>query len=424
MVTHAIVGSDRENRQLQLKLSQHCLLMEESVMHLSDHDERYRMWCCPSAESPPTQRRSIHASQEDGDDDDDDGEEDGQVTLQNYLPWNIDRLDQIRLPLDNIYQPPALATSQPFTVHVFMVDSGIDKHHRVFQDVNVKWSYAVPPYNVSDCNKHGTETASIVAGYVTGVVSRGSDGVESSANVVLHAISVVGCDGSGMVSDVVKGLTWIKNYGPGVGIISMSIGAPYSATLNKAVEDMVNAGYLVVAAAGNDNGPACQTSPPSAAGVIAVGATNENDVRSSYSNYDGCVDIFACGDNCYGAQMGTYNLIAASSGTSYSCPAYTGAVVRQMLRTGTANPIVASNQVLASATVGIVKNAGAGSNNRFLTVATTQSSNTQPQQPPPPPPVNNVPDNGVVLPPSNASKSLPVVFVLGVALIIPIVLFC
>jgi cerevisin len=56
---------------------------------------------------------------------------------------------------------------------------------------------------------------------------------------------------------------------------------------------LVEAGIVYAVAAGNDNVDACTTSPASAEGVITVGATTQIDVRSYYSNYGECLDIFA-----------------------------------------------------------------------------------------------------------------------------------
>lgn len=375
-ITHALLGSPVEQQQQSIKTEHGCTMDDEYVMNLRDHQERYREWCCPP--SNPNQRRAVQ--------DGDEGEEDLPVSTQTFVPWNLDRLDQSFLPLNQQFNPPALLPLGSQTqIHVYMMDSGIDKDHRVFRDLDVRLSYAAPEYNTAaDCNGHGTKTASIVAGYITGVVARGSDGVESVANIVLHAIRVVGCDGGGTTSAVIKGLTWIQNSGARPGIISMSIGSPRSTAMNFAIESIIDSGgFIVVAAAGNDGVDAGSTSPPSAAGVIGVGATDANDNRASYSNTGVFVDVFAPGNGVFGAEMNTYDYIIDDSGTSFSAPAFTGAVARQMLKTGNDNPFSAANDVLAVCTENVVKNAGYGSANRLLN---TLAASTLPRPPPPPPP--------------------------------------
>ena len=48
---------------------------------------------------------------------------------------------------------------------------------------------------------------------------------------------------------------------------------------------------------GNDNADACGTSPARAPNALTVGATDEADTRASFSNFGGCVDLFAPGVN-------------------------------------------------------------------------------------------------------------------------------
>ena len=52
-------------------------------------------------------------------------------------------------------------------------------------------------------------------------------------------------------------------------------------------------GVTVVVAAGNEFQDACNVSPASATGAIAVGSTDINDKFSYFSNYGKCVDILA-----------------------------------------------------------------------------------------------------------------------------------
>ena len=52
-------------------------------------------------------------------------------------------------------------------------------------------------------------------------------------------------------------------------------------------------GVTVVVAAGNEYQDACNVSPASATGAIAVGSTDIEDKFSYFSNYGKCVDILA-----------------------------------------------------------------------------------------------------------------------------------
>jgi subtilisin family serine protease len=83
----------------------------------------------------------------------------------------------------------------------------------------------------------------------------------------------------------------------GARIISMSWGSPYhNAMLQAKLDETYNTGILLVASAGNDSSEVLQY-PAAYANVIAVAATDSNDVKKHYSNYGTWVDICAPGDN-------------------------------------------------------------------------------------------------------------------------------
>jgi subtilisin family serine protease len=85
-----------------------------------------------------------------------------------------------------------------------------------------------------------------------------------------------------------------------VDVINMSLGSQYSSSIvRRAVANAVRSGIIVVAAAGNDwgEGPYPVAYPAAYDGVIAVGATDENDLIASFSQRGGAVDITAPGVN-------------------------------------------------------------------------------------------------------------------------------
>jgi hypothetical protein len=71
------------------------------------------------------------------------------------------------------------------------------------------------------------------------------------------------------------------------------LGGASFVTANLAVENLVAAGIPVVVAAGSYDTDACNYSPASAEAALTIGATNAFDTRADFSNWGGCVDLFA-----------------------------------------------------------------------------------------------------------------------------------
>ena len=202
-------------------------------------------------------------------------------------------------------------------VKVYVIDTGSSCDHT---DFNTKCSCG-PSFargaadGCADGNGHGTHCASTVAGIQYGVAK--------SAEIV--GVKVLGDRGSGSNSDVIAGMDWVAQQGPG-SVASMSLGGGFSTASNDAADSMYKMGVTLVVAAGNDNGDACNSSPASAASAYTVGATDIEDARSSFSNYGECVDIFAPGTGITAAwPKGGDGATNTISGTSMACPHVAGA---------------------------------------------------------------------------------------------------
>ncbi|HEY9048781.1 MAG TPA: S8 family serine peptidase [Ohtaekwangia sp.] len=81
-------------------------------------------------------------------------------------------------------------------------------------------------------------------------------------------------------------------------------------------------GCLVVAAAGNDNA-ATMLYPASYDHVLSVAASDQNDVRATFTNYNSAVDLSAPGVNIYTTAFD--NNYYSTAGTSFSSPITAGA---------------------------------------------------------------------------------------------------
>jgi len=170
--------------------------------------------------------------------------------------------------------------------------------------------------------------------HVAGLVGAETDNSIGVASIGYH-ISLIGVKASSSNPEFITagyaGIQWAANNGADV--ISMSWGGPgFSQTNQNLINTIHNMGVVMVAAAGNDN----VTTPhyPSAYNyVISVASTNEDDVKTDFSNYATSVDV--CAPGGYGNQgpngllsstwdltnFGNYDIYA---GTSMSTPITAG----------------------------------------------------------------------------------------------------
>ena len=88
---------------------------------------------------------------------------------------------------------------------------------------------------------------------------------------------------------------------------------------------MVEAGFIIVAAAGNYQTDACLFSPSGSSSVITVGSVDvTTDELAPFSNYGPCVNLYADGVNL--ETMTTNGSVILQSGTSFSAALVAGVV--------------------------------------------------------------------------------------------------
>lgn len=246
---------------------------------------------------------------------------------QTGAPWGLARISH-RAPLGfgsfnkYVHDPKG---GEGITVYV--VDTGINTEHVDFEG-RAKWGKTVPINDVDeDANGHGT--------HVAGTIGGKRYGVAKNAQVV--AVKVLGSNGSGSMSDVVKGVEFtVSEHRKEVAaakragkshrgsVANMSLGGGLSRALNLAVDAAVRAGVHYAVAAGNDNRDACNYSPASSPNAITVGATTITDERAWFSNYGKCVDVFGPGKDILSTWIGSKYQTNTISGTSMASPHVAG----------------------------------------------------------------------------------------------------
>ncbi|OTM44934.1 S8 family peptidase [Acinetobacter pittii] len=274
------------------------------------------------------------------------------ATTQSNPDWGLDRIDQKNLPLDSAYSYSQTGSGTT----AYIVDTGILSTHQQFSGRVLSGYTAISDGNgTSDCHGHGTHVAGTVGGSTYGVAK----------NVSLVPIRILGCDGSGASSNVIAGLDWILKNGKKPAVVNMSLGGEANASLDSAVENLFNNGYVMVVAAGNSNTDACSTSPARVSKAITVAATDSTDTRASYSNYGSCVDIFAPGSQINSSWIGSNTATKVLNGTSMATPHVVGVVAEMLQSMPTTTPQTISTNLLNQASSNVVKNPS-GSPNRLL----------------------------------------------------------
>lgn len=249
------------------------------------------------------------------------------VAEQTPVPsWGLDRVDALDTPLDDKY---SWTNSGTGTI-IYVIDTGVYSSHADFGGRVVSGYTAIADgRGTEDCHGHGTHVAGTVAGR--------NYGVAKTSTIV--AVRVLDCTGSGYSSGVVAGINWVTaNHPGGPAVINMSLGGGANSAIDSAVTDAVNAGIVVVVAAGNSSADACSYSPARVPGAITIGATDIRDARASYSNFGSCVDMWAPGTQITSAWISGSNATSTISGTSMASPHVAGLAARVLSMNPTLTP--------------------------------------------------------------------------------------
>jgi len=225
---------------------------------------------------------------------------------------------------------------------VVVLDTGLSDSA---SGVTAAATWSAYPGGVRDVYGHGTAVAGVIAGRPT---TTKYCGLASACRLLVA--KVLGDDGSGFESDVIRGLNWAAD--SGAQVVNLSLGSTPSDEpdpLELACEALVRKGIIAVCAAGNggygppfgESVPYQISSPACSALVVCVGSVSGDDRKSGFS---GCgptpwgwtapdfmafghlvplalgegtlmlVNAVKCGDSGF----------APASGTSFACPYVAG----------------------------------------------------------------------------------------------------
>lgn len=264
-------------------------------------------------------------------------------------PWGLDRVDQRALPLSRTYTYTATAPA----VRAYVIDTGIYTSHADFGG-RASAVYDAFGGNGQDCNGHGTHVAGTIGGATYGIAKA----------ALLRAVRVLDCAGNGSTSGIIAGIDWVRLNALKPAVANMSLGGGYSSSLNTAATNLANSGVFLAVAAGNENQNACNVSPASASGTLTVAASDKTDTRASFSNWGGCVDVYAPGVAIKSDWLsGGTNTI---NGTSMASPhaAGVGALYKGTYGDTASSTIV--SWIINNSTASVIKGNVSGTPNRLL----------------------------------------------------------
>ncbi|KAJ3097578.1 serine protease [Phlyctochytrium planicorne] len=242
-----------------------------------------------------------------------------ELVAQKDAPWGLSRISH--------KVNPATPDGQSEYIHradvgegvtAYVIDTGVFVNHVDFEG-RAKWGATIPTNDQDvDGNGHGTHVAGTIAGKRFGVAKK--------AKIV--AVKVLRSNGSGTLSDVIKGVEWVvedhnaklSKSNKVKSVANMSLGGGSSPALDKAVDAAVEAGIHFAVAAGNSGDDACDYSPAASEQAVSVGATTSTDNMAYFSNHGRCTDIYGPGYNVLSTWIGNINATATLSGTSMASP--------------------------------------------------------------------------------------------------------
>lgn len=245
-------------------------------------------------------------------------------SIEKNAPWGLARISH-RDGLDfESYNNFLYASEAGKGVDAYVIDTGCYTKHADFGN-RATWGKTIPLGDADeDGNGHGTHCSGTIAGEKYGVAKKAS----------IIAVKVLRSNGSGSMSDVVKGVEFAverhikekqkarkgQRKGFKGSVANLSLGGGKSVALDSAVNAAVKQGLHFAVAAGNDNADACNYSPASASEPLTVGASALDDSRAYFSNYGNCTDIFGPGLNIQSTWIGSRHAVNTISGTSMASP--------------------------------------------------------------------------------------------------------
>ena len=263
------------------------------------------------------------------------------TAVDQEIPWGVRRIAPERTSTDS-----RNTTDTAPGVTVYVLDSGVDDQGGDF-NVARHVNFAGGPK--TDCHAHGTHVAGIIGARDNEI---GVAGV--APGVTLVDVRVTDCAGNGTSASLIKGLDWIAASAVLPAVVSLSLGGGQSPALDAAVRAATDLGIFFAIAAGNTAADACLSSPALTGvtmGVVTVGAVDEDEMEAPFSDFGGCVDLWAPGVGIASTSRGVNAPPVTMSGTSMAAPHVAGAAALYLSANPRATPAEVESALIGSSAI-------------------------------------------------------------------------
>lgn len=265
-------------------------------------------------------------------------------------PGHFAELDEVAVPNDPAYGQQwwleaihirrLWSQARGEGVSVALLDSGVDGSHPDLQGQLVSgWNFGDGNGDVSDLLGHGTA----VTGTVVARCNNGVDGCGAAPGATALPIRLAATGSTTFLSSALaEGIRYAIARGAQIINLSLTVDSE-TELVRSAVQEALDAGILVVVAAGNNSGAVAF--PASMPGVVAVASTTPAGGLSSYTNWGPEVTVTAPGDGLVTTRRGGGT--TALSGTSLSAGVVSGALATLLSLDPGRQPRLAGNAALS-----------------------------------------------------------------------------
>gem|GEM_PF-6173905 len=192
--------------------------------------------------------------------------------------------------------------------------NGIDDDGNGLIDDWKGWNYANNSNDVRTINFHGTQVSGIIGAKTNnnhGIAGIAGGNNNEGVKILPYCIGIAQPLGA-VLDDAI-----IEAVDNGVKVIQLSLSVAQTNAIDNAIQYAINRNVIIICASGNGSSNNIPY-PASNNNVIAVGATDQNEIRANFSNFGNNLDIVAPGVGIYGLDLND-NYIT-SDGTSFAAP--------------------------------------------------------------------------------------------------------